>query len=322
MSDDAGSVQDATSQHCRAVTPEFQVFPSQSLVNRLRGERFPFGWTANPFRGCQFGCRYCYSRPTHEYLGHVDPLDFEERIYVKSTDWTRVETALRRARDSGLEVALGTATDPYQPAERRFGVTRRLLETMLRVPGLRVGITTKGTLIGRDLALLVALSKSADVWVNVSVCSLSADILRVIEPRAPRPDLRLRAMARLVEAGVRARLFAMPILPGITDQDLGLRALFEAARAAGAAEVIAQALFLRGSTHDFFLSFVAREFPWALGRYRELYPTPGSVSRDYTVWLDRVVARLAREVGFSGRSREERVRDEAPARPRQLSLVW
>jgi DNA repair photolyase len=291
-------------------------------VNRLRGDRFPFGWTVNPFRGCTFGCRYCYARPTHEYLGHRDPEDFEERIYVKSTEWVRVEAALRRARDSGLEVALGTATDPYQPAERRSGVTRRLLESMLRVPGLRVGITTKSTLIGRDVGLLARLSRTADLWVNVSVSTLDADLLRVIEPRAPRPDLRLRAMARLVEAGVRARLFAMPVLPGLTDHEAGLRELFAAARAAGAVEVVAQALFLRGSTHAFFLAFVARQFPWALPRYRALYPTPGSASRDYTAGLDRLVARLGREVGFRGRSREDRVRDEAPARPRQLSLAW
>jgi DNA repair photolyase len=301
---------------------EFQRLESESLVNRLRGDRFPFGWTMNPFRGCELGCRYCYARPTHQYLGHADPRAFEQRVYVKTTDWARVVAELRRARDSGQEVALGTATDPYQPAERRFAVTRRVLEAMLGVPGLRVGITTKSTLVARDLALLQALARGGDLWVNVSLCSLDADLLRIIEPRAPRPDRRLKAMAALAAAGIRTRLFAMPVLPLFTDREESLRGLLAAARRAGAREAIAAPLFLRGDTHAFFLDFVARQFPWALRRYRELYPAPGSARRDYAAEIERLVERLAGEAGLAARTREERIRDEAPARPRQLSLVW
>jgi DNA repair photolyase len=301
---------------------QFQRLESETLVNRLKGDRFPFGWTVNPFRGCEFGCRYCFARPTHEYLGHAEPAEFEQRIYVKTTDWTRVVAGLRRARDSGQEVALGTATDPYQPAERRFSVTRRVLDAMLAVPGLRVGITTKSTGVTRDLPLLRELARGSDVWVNISLCSLDADLLRVLEPRAPRPDRRLGAMAALAAAGVRTRLFAMPVLPLLTDHEGGLRELMTAARSAGAREAIAGPLFLRGGTHAFFLDFIAREFPWALRRYRELYPVPGSARRDYAAEIERRVERLAREAGLAARTREQRIRDEAPARPRQLSLVW
>jgi DNA repair photolyase len=301
---------------------EFQRLESASLINHLKGDRFPFGWTVNPFRGCEFGCRYCFARPTHEYLGHAQPAEFEQRIYVKTTEWSAVVAALRRARDSGREVALGTATDPYQPAERRFGVTRRVLEAMVRVPGLRVGITTKSTGVARDLALLRELARTSDLWVNVSLCSLDASLLRVLEPRAPRPDRRLKAMATLAAAGVRTRLFAMPVLPMLTDHEAGLRELFTAARWAGAREAIAGPLFLRGSTHGFFMEFLAREFPWALRRYRELYPAPGSARREYAEEIGRRVTRLAREAGLAARSRDQRVRDESPARPRQLSVEW
>jgi DNA repair photolyase len=301
----------------------FKDLRSDSLLNRLTGSGMPFGWTVNPFRGCEVGCRYCYARPTHEYLGHTDPVDFEERIYVKITDMGRLRRDLKRARDSGQEVAIGAATDPYQPAESRFRITRRVLEAMVRVPGLRVGITTKCTGLVRDIDLLRELARGSDLRVNVSLISLDHALLRLIEPRAPRPDLRLRAMRAVAEAGIRTRIFVMPVLPLITDGEAGLRALLIAAREAGAEEAIAQALFLRTPTaRDFFLDFVRREFPWALPRYLELFPRPGSAPPAVRDGIERLVAAVAREAGFTARSREARVRDEAPARPRQLSLVW
>jgi DNA repair photolyase len=302
---------------------EFQILRSKSLMNRLTGATMPFGWTVNPFRGCEFGCRYCYARPTHEYLGHAEPEEFEERIYVKQAETSRLSADLARARDSGQEVAIGTATDPYQPAETRFRVTRAVLEAMRGVPGLRIGITTKSASITRDLDLLREISRVSELHVNFSVISLDADLVRLIEPRAPRPDLRLRAMRILADAGVPTRLFIMPVLPLITDGEAGLRALLSAARAHGAGEAICQALFLRTPmTWGFFLRFIEQEFPWALPRYRELYPRPDSAPREYRDAVERRVESLAREVGFTARSRDERVRDEAPARPRQLSLVW
>jgi DNA repair photolyase len=292
---------------------DFQELHSRSLMNRLSLPSMPFGWTVNPFRGCEFGCRYCYARPTHEYLGHGEPEEFEERIYVKRGEDQQLLADLRRARDSGQEIALGAATDPYQPAEGRFEVTRQVLQAMARVQGLRVGITTKSALVTRDLDLLGTIAAASELWVNFSVISLDAALLRLLEPRAPRPDLRLRAMRTLSAAGIRTRVFIMPVLPLITDGAAGLGELLRAARASGAREAIAQPLFLE---------FLEREFPWAVPRYRELYPEPGNAPRAYREGMERLVARLAREAGFSARSRDERVRDEASARPRQLSLVW
>lgn len=302
---------------------QFQSLESARLLNRLTGSNMPFGWTVNPFRGCEIGCRYCYARATHEYLGHSMPEDFERHVYVKVGDPARLLDDLRRARESGQEVAIGAATDPYQPAEARFAVTRRVLEAMIRVPGLRVGITTKGTGITRDVALLQELAGCADLRVNISLISLDAPLLRLIEPRAPRPDLRLLALRSLAAAGIRTRLFVMPVLPLITDGEAGLRALLTAAREAGAEEAIAQTLFLRTpTTRDFFLELVRAEFPWALPRYLEMYPRPGSAPPQIREAVERRVDTLAREAGLSARSREARVRDEAPARPRQLCLAW
>ncbi len=302
---------------------DFQQLKSESLLNRLTGDTMPFGWTVNPFRGCELGCRYCYARSTHEYLGHGDPEEFEERIYVKEAGSVKLHATLVRAREGGREIAIGTATDPYQPAEGRFAVTRGVLEAMARVPGLRIGLTTKSTGILRDRRLLARIAQGSELWVNLSLISLDAALLRQIEPRAPRPDLRIEAMRALAQDGIRVRLFLMPVLPLLTDGEAGLRELLAAARGAGAREAISQALFLRTEmTWRFFLEFVEREFPWAALRYRALYPELGNAPRAYREEVERRVARLSAEVGFPTRTREERVEAESPARPRQLALQW
>jgi len=301
---------------------EFLPLRSDDLVNRLKDPRMPFGWTINPFRGCEFGCRYCYARPTHGYLGHADPAEFERRIYVKQAEPDRLKARLERARDSGEEVALGAATDPYQPAESRFEVTRRVLEAINRVPGIRVAITTKSAAIVRDTELLAAIAKQGELMINLSLSSMDAGLLRRIEPRTPRPDLRLQAMDSLVEAGVPTRLFAIPVLPFLTDGERGLRALFDAARRAGAVEAIWNVLFLRGETRGFFLDFIGREFPRLLPRYRALYAGGSSAEAAYRERIEQLAGRLALETGFPVRTRSERMASERPARPRQLLLEW
>lgn len=301
---------------------EFRNLESAELVNRLTDGRMPFGWTVNPYRGCEFGCRYCYARPTHGYLGHADPDEFEQRIYVKRADDGRLVARLRKARESGEEVAIGTATDPYQPAEGRFGVTRSVLEAIRRVPGLRVGITTKSPAVTRDLEQLREIAASSELMVNVSIASTDAALLRRIEPRAPRPDLRLAAMAELTAAGVPTRLFAMPVLPFLTDGEAELGALFQAAREAGAREAIWNVLFLRGETHGFFLEFIGREFPRLLPRYRRLYAGGSSAESAYRARIEEMAERLALRARFPGRSRDDRIAAERPARKQQLELTW
>jgi DNA repair photolyase len=301
---------------------EFRSLASAELLNRLTDARMPFGWTVNPYRGCEYGCRYCYARPTHGYLGHGDPDEFEHRIYIKRADDGRLVARLRKARASGEEVAVGTVTDPYQPAEGRFGVTRSVLEAIRRVPGLRVGVTTKSPAITRDLGLLREIAATSELMVNVSIASMDAPLLRRIEPRAPRPDLRLEAMATLTAADVPTRLFAMPVLPFLTDGEAELGALFHAAREAGAREAIWNVLFLRGETHAFFLDFIGKEFPHLLARYRDLYAGGASAESAYRARIGQMASLLALEAKFPGRSRDDRIAAERPARSLQLELAW
>src|SRR5438046_4192749 len=164
---------------------EYRQLRAASLVNRLNARPMPFGWTANPYRGCEMACRYCFARYTHEFLGHNESEAFERRIYVKLTDPGSLVAELKRARRSGLLVALGTATDPYQPAESKFGVTRRVLEAAAKVEGVRLSITTKSTLVGRDLALLQAIAARSAVSVHFSIRTRDRGLAKLPRPPAP-----------------------------------------------------------------------------------------------------------------------------------------
>ena len=279
----------------------------------------PFGWTVNPYRGCEMGCHYCFARYTHEFLGLGDPEAFERTIYVKEIDRDRLVTEFRRARRSGQTVALGTATDPYQPAEGRFDVTRRILEAAREVPGLRLSITTKSTLVTRDAGLLRTIADASEVAVNLSITTTDPALARRLEPRAPRPDLRFGAMRTLADSGVATRLFIMPILPGLTDDEANLRTLLAAARDAGAGEAESNVLFLRPGTRETFMRFLAIEFPRLVPEYERLYRGSAYARPDYVREVEQRVRRLAAEAGLSARRRADRPDQGAP---RQLSLVW
>ena len=289
-------------------------------MNRLNGRPMPFGWTANPYRGCEMGCRYCYARYTHEFLGHNDPASFERRVYVKRTDASSLRRDLVRASKSGLLVALGTATDPYQPVEGRFEVTRRLLEAAREVPGLRLSITTKSTLVSRDAHLLGELARRGELSVNFSIVTLDGALARTLEPRAPRPDLRFSAMQTLAAAGVETRLFIMPVLPLLTDGEENLKALLAAGRAAGAAMAESNVLFLRSGTRETFFAFLRAEFPRLVPEYERLYARGAYAPASYVAEIEARVRRLGAAAGFPTRRRSDRPLDTP--RPRQLSLIW
>ena len=178
---------------------EYFELPARSLLNRTK-PGLPFEWAINPYRGCEFGCRYCYARYTHEFMD-LDPSEFEDKIYAKA------HTAALLRRDLGKvapnqSIAIGTATDPYQPAERRFGRTRAILEVFAEGKGRNLSITTKSDLIVRDLPLLIAIKRANVLHVNITITTLDADLARLLEPRAPRPDLRLAAVRQLAQASV------------------------------------------------------------------------------------------------------------------------
>ena len=183
---------------------EYFTLPVRSLLNRCTGVRMPFTWTINPYRGCEFACKYCYARYTHEFMEMRDGIDFEQKIYIKQHAANLLRQELKKVKP-GEEIALGTATDPYQPAERRFEVTRAILEELSRHKGLELGIVTKSNLVLRDADILRAIGENSRLFVNITITTLNVDLARILEPRAPRPDLRLEAMRQLNLAGRECR---------------------------------------------------------------------------------------------------------------------
>src|SRR5712691_5809993 len=203
---------------------EYFTLPVRSLLNRCTGVRMPFTWTINPYRGCEFACKYCYARYTHEFMEMRDGVDFEQKIYVKQHAANLLRQELRRVKP-GEEIAIGTATDPYQPAERRYEVTRAILEEFARHEGLELGIVTKSNLVLRDIELLQQIARKNDISVHVTITTLNVDLARILEPRAPRPDLRLEAVRRLNQVGIDAGVSCSPVIPEITDSPRDLEAV-------------------------------------------------------------------------------------------------
>ena len=192
----------------------------------------PFTWTINPYRGCEFGCRYCYARYTHEFMEMRDGMEFEQKIYVKQHAADLLRHELRRVKPDE-SIALGTATDPYQPAERRYEVTRGILEEFARHRGFELGIVTKSNLVVRDLELLKQVAQSNKLSVHITITTLDTELARILEPRAPRPDLRLDAVRALAQAGMRVGISCSPVVPGITDSPKDLEVADPRRRRAG-----------------------------------------------------------------------------------------
>ncbi len=247
---------------------EYFQIQSRSLLNRTR-PGMPFTWTVNPYRGCEFGCKYCYARYTHEFMD-LEPGAFEDRIYAKANVAAILKRELRRTPERE-GIAIGTATDPYQPAERRFGLTRSLLEILSRERGRALSITTKSDLVVRDLDLLTEIAAANHVSVNITVTTVNTKLARLLEPRAPTPELRLKAVQSLATAGISVGVFPNPILPLITDREESLDALAKAAKQAGARYFGGGVLFLMPSAQKIFFPFLAQQFPNLLRRYEERY---------------------------------------------------
>lgn len=261
----------------------------RSVMNRTR-PALPFQWSINPYRGCEFACRYCYARYTHEFMELRESADFEDRIFVKSDISAILREELRRSRPLG-GIAIGTATDPYQPAERRFKRTQAVLEVFAGHSGLSLHITTKSDLVTRDLPLLVEIARRHHFSVNITITTLDASLARLLEPRAPRPDLRLGAVRALSDAGIAVGVFPNPVMPLITDQEARLDRLAKAARDHGASYFGGGVLFLQPCSRRVFLPFVARHFPHLLRRYQERYETSAYLRGAYRDMIrDRIAA--------------------------------
>jgi DNA repair photolyase len=231
---------------------------------------------------------------------------FERRILVKSGAESVVDRSVARARSGGLPVVIGTATDPYQPAERRFGLTRRILETLARHQGLSIEIITKSPLVTRDIPVLQRIAERNRMGVNISLATLDPLLIRKLEPRTPVPQARIRALEALRAAGVDAGLLIAPILPGLTDGRRALSRLVAAGRTAGAQWVMGGALRLGPGARRRFLPYFEQVFPELAARYRSHYATREGASRAYQVALDARLEDVQREHGIepgSGRRR-------------------
>ena len=299
---------------------EFFTLPVRSLLNRCNVPRMPFAWTINPYRGCEFACKYCYARYTHEFMELRDGVDFERKIYVKQHAAWMLRRDLKKVK-AGEQIALGTATDPYQPAERRYGVTRAILEEFSRHHGLDLGIVTKSNLVLRDLDVLREIGRHNQLFVNLTITTLNTDLARILEPRAPRPDLRLEAMRKLNEAGVDAGVICAPVLPGITDSAAGLEQLVRAVAQAGGKYIFANPLFLKPCSAAIFLPFLEKEFPQLVEGYRRRYGERAFVSASYRKRISRLFAELRSRYGIAaGYGRESRRTHPAAEPERQLDL--
>ena len=277
---------------------EYFTLPARGLLNRCTSQRVPFTWTINPYRGCEFACKYCYARYTHEFMEMRDGVDFERKIYVKQQAAWLLRQELKKVK-SGEEIAIGTATDPYQPAEKRFQVTRGILEELALHHGLEIGIVSKSDLIRRDADLLREVAAHNSLFVNLTVTTVDRKLARILEPRAPRPDLRLEAVRYLRQAGIRAGVICAPVLPGITDSPAALDALVRAAKDVGANYIYANPLFLKPCSAKVFLPFLEQEFPHLVAEYRKRFQDRAFLGKAYSKRISELMARLRKKHGIT-----------------------
>jgi DNA repair photolyase len=278
---------------------EYFTLPARSLLNRCVSNRgLPFTWTINPYRGCEFACKYCYARYTHEFMEMRDGAEFERKIYVKQQTGALLRHDLRKVK-SGEPISLGTATDPYQPAERRYEVTRGILEEFARHRGFELGIVSKSNLIVRDLDLLREVARNNRLTIHITVTTMNVELARILEPRAPRPDLRMDAVRQLSEAGVDVGVSSSPVLPGITDSPANLEAVVRAAAEAGARHIFAGPLFLKPCSAAVFLPFVQENFPHLVENYRARYHDRSFLPPSYGKRIAQLVASLRQKYGIT-----------------------
>lgn len=278
---------------------EYFELPSRSLLNRCSNPHMPFRWTINPYRGCEYGCQYCYARYTHEFMGMSESRLFEEKIFAKGEVARLLRRDLRKRPAGGI--AIGTSTDPYQPAERRYERTRAILEVFAEGAGRDLAVTTKSDLIPRDIDLLQKIAARNRLAVNITITTVNERLARLLEPYAPRPALRLEAVTALVGAGIHTGVFLNPIQPGITSTDENLNAVARAAKQAGASFLGGGLLFLMPSAQQHFFPFVEKEFPHLAAAYRSHYEQNAYLRGELAQRLQERVRSIREEHGLLDR---------------------
>jgi DNA repair photolyase len=295
---------------------EFRAMEVRSVLNKsVSKRRLSLAYSINPYRGCEFGCRYCYARYTHEFMAskageevvtdgspnYRDPELFERLIFLKENAAWLLEQELRKI-DPQEEIALGTATDPYQPVERTARITRSLLEVFMRKSGYRLGIISKSKLIVRDIDLLTEIAKRNTLVLHTTITTRDVKLARILEPRAPRPDLRFEAVWEMRQAGLTAGILCSPLLPGITDTEVALDGMARKAAEVGASFFSAQPLFLKSCSRPTFLGFVHEHFPHLSVDYAKRFADRDFAPPNYKNELSKIVGKVCERYGLAPRS--------------------
>ena len=288
----------------------------KSALNQVRG--MPFDWSLNPFLGCVHSCYYCFSRAYHaRYREKNVGSDFDSNIEVRVNIADTLRRELRRPKEGSL--AIGTATDPYQPIEGKYRLTRKCLEVLIDHP-MPIGIVTKGPLVVRDIDLLLELDRKTEVTVFFSVPCVDEEVVRKTDPGTAPPRQRLRALSMLREAGLDAAVLCMPVLPGISDSEESLDRAARAASEAGATAFRHRPLKIDSEIRDYYFDFIASEFPVLAPRYAALYAGGNLPTRDYEKELERRVARVTERYRFSERPPRRRPEPEPETEQLQLAM--
>jgi DNA repair photolyase len=297
--------------------PEYREEPCRSALNRVKG--MGFKWSLNPYMGCVHRCTFCYVRAFERRADRPSDDRYGTSIRVKVNVADVLRRELARPSWERESVAIGAATDPYQPAEGRYRLTRACIETLAeaRTP---FSIITRGPMIVRDIDVLVEAARRASVSVTFSIPTVDDEVWRKTEPSTAHPRQRLKAVAKLVEAGIKTGVGMAPILPGISDRRPQLAEVVRAAREAGACGVWTNLLFLKPGTREHFLEALARDWPEEVDRYEQLYGRRAYLGADHVKPVRAAVAELAREHGVRDR-RRVRLESEAPVVAEQLALA-
>jgi DNA repair photolyase len=294
---------------------EYREEPCRSALNPVRG--MPFKWSLNPYMGCVHRCTFCYVRAFERRADRPSDERYGTSIRVKTNVAEVLRRELGRPSWEGEHIAIGAATDPYQPAEGRYRLTRGCLEA-LRDAANPFSIITRGPMIVRDVDVLAEASRRTRVSVTFSIPTIDAEIWRRTEPGTAPPHQRLRALQQLVEAGVETSVGMAPILPGLSDRPKLLEDVVRAARAAGACGVWANVLYLKPGTREHFLAALARDWPELAPEYERLYGRKAYLAKEHSDPMRARVRELAKLHGIRDR---RRVRLEPPADPEQLQLA-
>lgn len=273
---------------------EYFELGARTYIARCDSPRMPFRHTINPYRGCEFACKYCYARYTHGFMELRDPREFEEKIFAKRWNPSAFRQELSKIPPEE-PIAIGTATDPYQPAEKRYGVMRSILRVFAGGRGRKIGITTKSDLVTRDLELLCAIARTNVLHINLSITTMNEALARKMEPYAPRPELRMNAVKSLVRAGLSAGVFMKPTLPLINDSEREINCVASAAANAGASYFAGGGVFLREEAKQMMFPWIDEYFPHLSSRYRQWFAASAFLDDAYT---GRIAARMeaAREL--------------------------